>query len=82
MFSAVKMALKMSSETSTRWIHLRNEKQQDTDPALALLIPSGTKKKKPLHPIHSRAEIMYYPHEFFGYKMPLEYCKQLFNFDF
>ena len=25
---------------------------------------------------------MYYPHEFSGYKMPLEYCKQLFNFDF
>ena len=32
----------MSSETSTRWIHLRNEKQQDTDPALALSAPNAS----------------------------------------
>jgi hypothetical protein len=36
MFSAVTMALKKSSGTSTKGIHPLNEKQQETDPALAL----------------------------------------------
>ena len=46
MFSAVTMVLKMSSGTSTRGIHLQNEKQQETGPALALSATSNSPARK------------------------------------